>query len=157
MTAIRYGMARGIFSNEAGIGSASVTHASAKVNEPGEQAIWGPLEVFVDTCVVCLVTGLTIVLSGLWQGGDEGVGLTMAAFREMLPGNWGQYVVLCASILFGFSCLITYYNYLEKGWLLKLNDFFHQFCEKKGILHTPDDCFQYLTELPEPYEQLSLL
>ena len=125
MTAIRYGMARGIFSNEAGIGSASVTHASAKVNEPGEQAIWGPLEVFVDTCVVCLVTGLTIVLSGLWNGGDEGVGLTMAAFREMLPGNWGQYVVLCASILFGFSCLITYYNYLEKGWLALFGKVMH--------------------------------
>ncbi len=107
MTAIRYGMARGIFSNEAGLGSASVTHAAAKVSEPGEQAIWGPLEVFVDTCIVCMVTGLTIVLSGLWESGQEGVGLTMAAFEKLLPGSWGQYVVLCASILFGFSCLIT--------------------------------------------------
>ncbi len=117
MTAMRYGMARGIFSNEAGLGSASVTHAAAKVKEPGEQAIWGPLEVFVDTCVVCMVTGLTIVLSGLWDSGAEGVGLTMAAFNKLLPGNWGQYVVLCASVLFGFSCLITYYNYLEKSWI----------------------------------------
>ena len=118
MTAIRYGMARGIFSNEAGLGSASVTHAAAKVSEPGEQAIWGPLEVFVDTCIVCMVTGLTIVLSGLWNGGEEdGVALTMAAFNKLLPGNWGQYVVLAASVLFGFSCLITYYNYLEKSWI----------------------------------------
>ncbi|MBQ9890098.1 MAG: sodium:alanine symporter family protein [Firmicutes bacterium] len=117
MTAVRYGMARGIFSNEAGLGSASVTHAAAKVKEPGEQAIWGPLEVFVDTCIVCMVTGLTIVLSGLWDSGAEGVGLTMAAFAKLLPGTWGQYMVLCASVLFGFSCLITYYNYLEKSWI----------------------------------------
>ena len=117
MTAIRYGMARGIFSNEAGLGSASVTHAAAKVKEPGEQAIWGPLEVFVDTCIVCMVTGLTIVLSGLYNGEAEGVGLTMAAFDKLLPGSWGKYVVLCASVLFGFSCLITYYNYLEKSWI----------------------------------------
>ena len=64
-----------------------------------------------------MVTGLTIVLSGLYTGEAEGVGLTMAAFNKLLPGNWGQYVVLCASVLFGFSCLITYYNYLEKSWI----------------------------------------
>ena len=117
MTAIRYGMARGIFSNEAGIGSAAVTHASATVKDPVEQGIWGPLEVFVDTIIVCSITGLTIVLSGLWNSGAEGVGLTMQAFQKMLPGNWGQYVVLGAAFLFGFSCLITYYNYMEKGWI----------------------------------------
>lgn len=117
MTAIRYGMARGIFSNEAGIGSAAVTHASATVKDPVEQGIWGPLEVFVDTVIVCSITGLTIVLSGLWDSGTEGVALTMAAFQKMLPGNWGQYVVLGAAFLFGFSCLITYYNYMEKGWI----------------------------------------
>ncbi|MCD7844413.1 MAG: sodium:alanine symporter family protein [Oscillospiraceae bacterium] len=115
MTAMRYGMARGIFSNEAGVGSAAITHASAKVNTPAEQAIWGPLEVFVDTFIVCLVSGLTIVLSGLWDSGADGVVLTMNAFQTLLPGNWGQYVVLGASVLFGFSCLITYYNYLEKS------------------------------------------
>lgn len=117
MTVMRYGMARGIFSNEAGVGSAAVTHAAAKVSSPGEQAIWGPLEVFVDTFIVCTVSGLTIVLSGLWDSGLEGVALTMGAFNKLLPGNWGQYVVLAASILFGYSCLITYYNYLEKGWI----------------------------------------
>lgn len=115
LTVMRYGMARGIFSNEAGIGSAAVTHASAAVKEPAEQAIWGPFEVFVDTGIVCTISGLTIVLSGLWDTGLDGVALTMNAFRTLLPGNWGQYVVLGASILFGFSCLITYYNYVEKA------------------------------------------
>ena len=117
MTVMRYGMARGIFSNEAGIGSAAVTHSAAAVAKPAEQAIWGPLEVFVDTCIVCTVTGLTIVLSGLWGSGADGVALTMAAFSKLLPGNFGQYIVLGAALLFGFSCLITFYNYMEKGWI----------------------------------------
>lgn len=117
MTVMRYGMARGIFSNEAGLGSAAITHSAAKVNEPAEQAIWGPLEVFVDTFIVCSISGITIVLSGLWNTGLEGVALTMGAFEKLLPGNWGGYVVVGASILFGFSCLITFYNYVEKSCL----------------------------------------
>lgn len=117
MTAMRYGMARGIFSNEAGIGTAAITHASARVNSPGEQAIWGPLEVFVDTIIVCSISGLTIVLSGLWDSGKEGVALTMNAFSKCLPGSWGHWVVFIAALLFGFSCLITYYNYVEKAAL----------------------------------------
>lgn len=112
---MRYGLARGIFSNEAGIGTAAITHASAKVNTPGEQAIWGPMEVFVDTIVVCSISGLTIVMSGLWNTGVDGAALTMRAFSAMLPGNWGSYVVLGAVILFGFSCLISWYNYVEKA------------------------------------------
>jgi AGCS family alanine or glycine:cation symporter len=116
-TAMGKGMARGIFSNEAGVGSAAVTHGAATVSCPGEQAVWGPLEVFVDTIVVCTISGLAIVLSGLWDTGLDGAALTMAAFRTLLPGNWGQYIVLGALLLFGFSCLITYYNYMEKGWI----------------------------------------
>jgi len=115
--AMTKGMARGIFSNEAGVGSAAVTHGAASVSHPGEQAVWGPLEVFVDTIVVCSITGLTIILSGLWTEGYDGAALTMAAFKMLLPGNWGQYIVLGAVLLFGFSCLITFYNYMEKGWI----------------------------------------
>lgn len=115
LTVMRYGMARGIFSNEAGVGTAAITHSSATVEKPGEQAIWGPFEVFVDTFVVCMVTGLTIIISGLWNRGENGVALTMEAFRKLLPGSFGLYVVMAASILFGFSCLITYYNYMEKS------------------------------------------
>ena len=110
-------MARGIFSNEAGVGSAAVTHGAAQVDHPGEQALWGPLEVFIDTIIVCSITGITIVLSGLYTEGLDGTALTMTAFKTMLPGNWGQYIVLGASLLFGFSCLISFYNYMEKGWI----------------------------------------
>ena len=116
-TAMSKGMARGIFSNEAGVGSAAVTHGAAQVDHPIEQAIWGPFEVFVDTIIVCSITGITIVLSGLYSGGLDGTALTMEAFKTMLPGNWGQYIVLGASLLFGFSCLITFYNYMEKAWV----------------------------------------
>ena len=116
-TAMSKGMARGIFSNEAGVGSAAVTHGAAQVDHPGEQALWGPLEVFIDTIIVCSITGITIVLSGLYTEGLDGTALTMTAFKTMLPGNWGQYIVLGASLLFGFSCLISFYNYMEKGWI----------------------------------------
>ena len=112
---MRYGFARGIFSNEAGLGSAGITHSSARVSSPGEQAIWGPLEVFVDTIVVCTISGLTIVLTGVWDSGKEGVALTMSAFEAGLPGHWGHLVVFAAAILFGYSCLITYYNYAQKA------------------------------------------
>ncbi len=114
-TVMRYGMARGIFSNEAGIGTAAITHASARVKTPGEQAIWGPLEVFVDTFIVCTISGLAVVMSGLYDSGADGAALTMRAFNSLLPGNWGAIVVLCAEILFGFSCLISWYNYVEKA------------------------------------------
>lgn len=115
--AMRYGMARGIFSNEAGVGSAAITHGAAKVNKPAEQAIWGPLEVFVDTGIVCTVSALAIVLSGLWNGEADGIVLLMNAFDKMLPGNWGSWVVVICTVLFGYSCLITFYNYMEKAWI----------------------------------------
>ncbi|MBQ3964555.1 MAG: sodium:alanine symporter family protein [Firmicutes bacterium] len=115
VTCMRYGFARGIFSNEAGLGSAGITHSSARVNTPGEQAVWGPLEVFVDTILVCTITGLSIMLTGVWDCGKDGVALTMYAFDTGLPGHFGHYIVFAAAILFGYSCLITYYNYAQKA------------------------------------------
>ena len=115
--AMRYGIARGIFSNEAGIGSAAMVHCGAKVDHPVEQGLWGAVEVFLDTALVCMVTALTIVLSGLWTGaGDvDGAVLTMRAFEAMLPGKIGTWVCLGAIILFGFTCLISFYTYAERG------------------------------------------
>ncbi len=115
--AMRYGVARGIFSNEAGIGSAAMVHSAAKVKEPMEQAVWGPVEVFLDTMLVCTVSALAVVLSGLWvpETGLDGAALTMAAFDKLLPGNWGGWICLTAVVLFGFSCLISFYVYAERG------------------------------------------
>lgn len=112
---IRYGFARGMFSNEAGMGTAAMVHSNAKVKMAAEQACWGPVEVFLDTVLVCSVSGIAIVLSGLWNTGLDGAALTMAAFDKMLPGNVGGYVCLGAVILFGYSCLITVYNYAERA------------------------------------------
>ena len=115
--AMRYGVARGIFSNEAGVGSAAMVHCSAKVDHPVEQGLWGAVEVFLDTALVCMVTALTIVLSGVYTvGGDvDGAELTMKAFELMLPGKIGSYICLGAVVLFGFTCLISFYTYAERG------------------------------------------
>ncbi|MBR0598835.1 alanine/glycine:cation symporter family protein [Sinanaerobacter chloroacetimidivorans] len=114
---MRYGMARGIFSNEAGLGSGAIVHSSARVEHPCQQAIWAPVELCIDTLLVCTVTGLTIILSGLWNVGESlsGSALTMAAFDKMLPGNFGGMIVLASVFLFGYSCLITWYYYAEKA------------------------------------------
>ena len=113
--AMRYGVARGIFSNEAGAGTAAMVHCGAQVKHPVEQGLWGAMEVFLDTVLVCLVSALTVVLSGLWNTGLDGAVLTMEAFELLLPGKIGSYICLGAIILFGFSCLISFYTYAERG------------------------------------------
>lgn len=114
--AMKNGVARGMYSNEAGLGTAAMVHSQAKVNDPGEQAVWGPVEVFLDTVVVCSITALAIVMSGLWSVGEyEGASLTVAAFQKLLPGDIGTVIVIASVILFGFSCLISYYTYAEQA------------------------------------------
>ena len=113
--AMRYGIARGVFSNEAGAGTAAMVHCGAQVDHPVEQGLWGAVEVFLDTVLVCLVSTLTVVLSGLWDTGLDGAVLTMAAFEKMLPGKIGAYICLGALFLFGFSCLISFYTYAERA------------------------------------------
>ena len=113
--AMRYGVARGIFSNEAGAGTAAMVHCGAQVKHPVEQGLWGAMEVFLDTVLVCLVSALTVVLSGLWNTGLDGAVLTMEAFELLLPGKIGSYICLGAIVLFGFSCLISFYTYAERG------------------------------------------
>ena len=120
--AMRYGVARGIFSNEAGVGSAAMVHCGAKVDHPVEQGLWGAVEVFLDTVLVCTVTALTIVLSGLWTTGVDGAELTMLAFEKMLPGKIGTYICLASIVLFGFTCLISFYTYAERGAVYLLGD-----------------------------------
>ena len=112
---ITIGTARGLFSNEAGIGSSPIIHCSAKVNHPTEQGIWGAIEVFVDTLIIGTITGLSIVISGEWVTGVSGAALTMRAFASSLPGNIGSYVVLVSAILFGYSCLISANYYCERA------------------------------------------
>lgn len=112
---MRYGIARGVYSNEAGLGTAAMVHCGAKVDHPIEQAVWGPVEVFLDTVLVCTVTALTVVMSGLWDTGLDGSVLTMRAFEVMLPGSIGGLICTASIILFGFTCLISFYTYAERA------------------------------------------
>ncbi len=112
--AIRYGVARGIFSNEAGLGSASIVHAQAR-NTPFAQGFWGMWEVFIDTLVVCTMTALVILVTGVMTTGNTGAELTSNAFTAGLPGA-GGYVVLISIAFFAYTTMLTWNFYGEKSW-----------------------------------------
>jgi len=112
--AFRYGMARGVYSNEAGTGSVPIAHASARTNDPIQQGKIAMLGVFLDTLVVCTATGLVILVTGAWTaGGLDSAALTAHAFSVRL-GAVGGPVVLIASVLFGLSTLISWAFYGEQ-------------------------------------------
>lgn len=112
--AIRFGIARGIFTNEAGLGSASIAHASARTDHPAQQGMWGVMEVFIDTHVVITITALVILTTGVWQvPGLEGAAMTTEAFNRGLPGPGGL-IVAIGLIFFAFTTLITWSFYGEK-------------------------------------------
>ena len=111
--ALRHGVARGLFSNEAGLGSAPMAHAAAETDHPVRQGLYGIFEVFVDTLVVCTVTGLAILVTGVWDGGTTGAALSGEAFRQGLPGAWGNLIVTTSIVLFAFSTVIGWSYYGE--------------------------------------------
>ncbi|MDO4475198.1 MAG: sodium:alanine symporter family protein [Lachnospiraceae bacterium] len=111
MQAMTVGLARGLNSNEAGMGSSPTLNCAATVEDPVEQGYWGVLEVFLDTIIICTITGLVIVLSGQWTTANDGTALAMVAFGTFLKGGLGNIFIMISTILFGYSCLITS-NYL---------------------------------------------
>jgi alanine or glycine:cation symporter, AGCS family len=115
MMAMRYGVARGLFSNEAGLGSAPMVHATAETDHPVRQGLYGIFEVFVDTILICTTTGLVVLVSGAWQGGTTGAALSAQAFSAGLPGNWGGIIVTSGLVLFAYSTLIGWSVYGETG------------------------------------------
>jgi AGCS family alanine or glycine:cation symporter len=115
MLAMRYGIARGLFSNEAGLGSAPLVHAAAKTDHPVRQGLYGIFEVFVDTILVCTTTGLAIMVTGVWSGGETGAALAGQAFSVGLPGTWGNLVVTTSLVLFAYSTVIGWSYYGETG------------------------------------------
>lgn len=111
---IRYGVARGLFSNEAGMGSAPIAAAAAKTDVPGRQALVSMTQVFFDTLIICSITGITIVMSGLWQDKSIEAGvLTSAAFGEMV-GAIGPYLVTFGLLFFASSTILGWGYYGEK-------------------------------------------
>jgi AGCS family alanine or glycine:cation symporter len=115
MMALRYGVARGLFSNEAGLGSAPIVHAAARTDHPVRQGLYGIFEVFVDTILVCTTTGLAIIATGVWSSGATGAALAGTAFSTGLPGTWGNIVVTTSLVLFAYSTLIGWSYYGETG------------------------------------------
>ena len=110
--AVRFGIARGLFSNEAGLGSAPMVHAAAQIDHPVRQGLYGIFEVFVDTLLVCSVTGLAILVTGAWSSGLTGAALSGEAFRLGLAGA-GTVVVTSCILLFSFSTVIGWSYYGE--------------------------------------------
>ncbi len=115
MMALRYGVARGLFSNEAGLGSAPMVHAAAQTDHPVRQGLYGIFEVFVDTILVCTTSGLVILVTGAWNSGATGAALSGAAFSTGLPGTWGNLVVTTSLVLFAYSTVIGWSYYGETG------------------------------------------
>lgn len=111
--AIRYGVARGVFSNEAGLGSAPIAHATATTDSPVRQGTIAMLGTFIDTIIICSITGLVIVASGEWQSGASGATLTTAAFNSGLPVI-GQYIVTLGLAVFAFTTIIGWSFYGER-------------------------------------------
>jgi AGCS family alanine or glycine:cation symporter len=115
MLALRFGIARGLFSNEAGLGSAPMVHAAAQTDHPVRQGLYGIFEVFVDTILICTMTGLVILVTDTWASGANGAALSAKAFETGLPGTWGHIVVTGGILLFAFSTLIGWSYYGETG------------------------------------------
>ena len=113
LMAIRFGIARGVFSNEAGLGSAPIAHAAAKTNSPVRQGTIAMLGTFFDTIIICTLTALVIVISGAWQSGDNGAVLTSNAFLFGLP-NFGEKIITICLILFAFTTIIGWSYYGER-------------------------------------------
>ena len=115
MAALRVGVARGLFSNEAGLGSAPMVHSAARTDHPVRQGLYGIFEVFVDTILVCTATGLAIIATGVWNSGATGAALAGAAFSTGLPGTWGNIVVTVSLVLFAYSTVVGWSYYGETG------------------------------------------
>ncbi|PAD68847.1 sodium:alanine symporter family protein [Bacillus sp. 7586-K] len=110
---IRWGVARGVFSNEAGLGSAPIAAAAAKSDYPGRQALVSMTQVFIDTIIICSITGITVVMGDLYSSGAEGNALTSMTFEHFL-GPIGSYVVAIGMLLFAYSTILGWSYYGEK-------------------------------------------
>lgn len=110
---IRMGVARGIFSNESGLGSAAIVAAAAKTKDPAAQALVSMTQTFIDTIIVCTMTALVILVTGSWDSGENGAALTTLAFSSAMPG--GGIIVSISIAFFAYSTLLGWSYYGEKA------------------------------------------
>jgi AGCS family alanine or glycine:cation symporter len=113
--AIQKGVARGIFSNEAGLGTAGIAQAAGSTSNPVFSGLIGMMGTFIDTIIVCTMTGLAIMVTGVWSSGETGAVLTSSAFEAALPGM-GAYLLSISLALFAFTTILGWAYYSEKCW-----------------------------------------
>ena len=111
--AIQNGVARGVFSNESGLGSAPIAAAAARTKEPVEQGLISMTGTFIDTLIICSLTGLTILITGVWDGNLNGVSLTQAAFARVFA-NFGPVLLSVFLVLFAFTTILGWNYYGER-------------------------------------------
>jgi len=128
MMAMRQGFARGVFSNEAGMGSAPIAHATSSEKEPAKQAMWGVFEVFFDTIIICTITSLAVLLSGMELGAaaletyaSKGAA-AVHAFDMIIPGHVGSIVIQISLIFFALSTMLGWTVYGERCWAYLTNN-----------------------------------
>ncbi|MFW5994410.1 MAG: alanine/glycine:cation symporter family protein [Halanaerobiaceae bacterium] len=114
MMVIRHGFSRGVFSNEAGMGTSPIAHSTAITDHPSRQGIWGIFEVFIDTIVMCTMTAMVIMVTGTLTSGETGASLTALAFNQGLPGS-GDIIVSLATVFFAFTTILLAEFYSETG------------------------------------------
>ena len=113
LCAMRNGVARGVFSNESGLGSAPIVAAAAKTKWPAEQGLVSMTGTFIDTIIICTMTGLVVVISGLWKTDLNGAALTNAAFLQAYP-SFGGYMLMVGLVLFAFTTILGWNYYGER-------------------------------------------
>ena len=113
--AIQYGIARGIFSNESGMGSAAIVAAAAKTKHPVRQGLVSMTQTFIDTIIVVSMTGLVIITTGAWQSEETGAVMTSEAFSHGLPGQWGGIIVAISLVFFAYSTVLGWAYYGERN------------------------------------------
>ena len=149
---MRYGIARGVFTNEAGLGTSAMAHGAARVDHPARQGMWGIFEVFLSTLVVCTLTALAILVSGVFHpytpDALTGAPLTAAAFSSAL-GPIGSGIVALSLLLFAFTSILgwSYYgqqclNYLTGGRGVKLYRTVFLLCAVLGAVWEPGAVWQ---------------
>ncbi|UXU76589.1 MULTISPECIES: alanine/glycine:cation symporter family protein [unclassified Paracoccus (in: a-proteobacteria)] len=122
MIAVQYGVARGIFSNESGMGSAAIAAASAQTTHPVRQGLVSMTQTFIDTIIVVTCTGLVLITTGVWAQTDPQTGaqispaiMTGTAFSHGLPGNWGHWIVTVGLVMFAYSTILGWAYYGERN------------------------------------------
>lgn len=115
LMAIQRGVARGIFSNEAGLGTAGIAQAAGSTSDPVFSGLVGMMGTFIDTIVICTLTGLAIMVTGVWTSGETGAVLTASAFEAAMPGV-GKYLLAIGLAVFAFTTILGWGYYAEKCW-----------------------------------------